>query len=58
MNLKGHRINSGSDSRPIIGSDFWANITIELDLYETRQRRIFEVADFESKVKIWKFQMM
>ena len=27
MNLKDHRLNSGSDSRPIIGSDFGANIT-------------------------------
>ena len=26
MNLKGHQLNSGSDSRPIIGSDFGANI--------------------------------
>ena len=25
--MKGHRLNFGSDSRPIIGSDFWANIT-------------------------------
>ena len=25
--LKGHRFNSDSDSRPIIGSDFGANIT-------------------------------
>ena len=25
VNLKGHRLNSGSDSRPIIGSDFGAN---------------------------------
>ena len=27
INLKDHRLNSGSDSRPIIGSDFGANIT-------------------------------
>ena len=27
INLKGYRLNSGSDSRPIIGSDFGANIT-------------------------------
>ena len=30
MNLKGHRLNSGSDSRPIIGSDFGANITSQI----------------------------
>ena len=27
INLKDHRLNSGSDSRPIIGSDFGVNIT-------------------------------
>ena len=27
INLKGHRLNSGSNSRPIIESDFGANIT-------------------------------
>ena len=27
INLKGHRLNSGSDCQSIIGSDFGANIT-------------------------------
>ena len=27
INLTDHRLNSGSDSRPIIGSDFGANLT-------------------------------
>ena len=27
INLKGRQLNSGSNSRPIIGSDFGANIT-------------------------------
>ena len=27
INLKGYRLNSGSDSRPIIGNDFRANVT-------------------------------
>ena len=30
INSKDHRLNSGSDSRPIIGSDFGANIGPQL----------------------------